>query len=245
MNTVRPLLRGLLLAAALGALAPVPARAEWYLPRVEFGAGVADATPLADFVRFQTAPPPGQAEERRMEYATSSQFRVRVAFDLHPELQFGWTRSWRSTDLIFAIDGTELETGDVNPRTDQEIAVPEFDVTTDILAFRWWPRGVRWNGIGPTVSLGMGRISQDQKGDFAPDNLIRTFDWSGDDVAILAGVGLEGAWSRVRGGLFLDAVRWRYEAPDEDTAGNPRGDVAIPIETVVSVEFGARLSVGF
>lgn len=245
MNLLPSIRRGLLTTAALTVLASTPASARWYVPRVEVGGAVVDASPLSDFLRFQTSPVPGQAEERRMELGTSGQWRVRLAFDLHPELQFGWTRSGRNTDLVFAINGNELSTGDLNPRTGQPITVPTFDVTTDLFSFRWWPQFTRWNGIGPTASLGIGRISLDQQGEFAPDNEVRAFDWSADDMVLLAGTGLEGAWSRVRASVFLDLIRWRYEAPDEDTAGNERGDVAIPVETVVSVEFGARVSVGF
>jgi len=243
---IRPLRRGVAFALLFALLCgPRVADASWYLPRIEAGFGVADATPLADFTRFQAEGPSGFPEERKMEYESSSQRRIRVFFDLHPEIQFGWTRTMRSTAMIFSIDGVALETDDPNPRTDQPVSVPDFDLTADLLTFRWWPMATRRNGIGPTVTLGAGRISQEQDGDFAPDNQVRVFDWSADDFALVAGVGLEGGWKKVRGGFGVDIVRWRYEAPTEDVEGNPVGDVEIPAETVVSFEFTGRLSVGF
>lgn len=245
MNAFRSMRHAALAVTALAVLTATPATARWYVPRVEIGGAVVDATPLAEFLRFQNAPAPGFAEERRIELGTSAQWRFRLAFDLHPELQFGWTRSMRSADMVFAIDGAELSTGDPNPRTGQPVTVPTMDVTMDLATFRWWPEAARRHGIGPTATLGIGRVSIDQQGAFAPDFDVRTFDWSGDDMVLLAGTGLEGAWSRVRASVFVDLIRWRYEAPDEDTAGNERGDVEIPVETVVSVEFGARVAVGF
>lgn len=243
---IRPLPRGIAFAVLFASLCiPHSADASWYLPRIEVGYGVADATPLADFTRFLADGPSGAPEERKMEYESSAQTRIRVFFDLHPELQFGWTRTMRSAAMVFSIDGVSLETDDPNPRTDQPVAVPDFDITADLFTFRWWPMTTRWNGIGPTVTLGAGRIAQEQDGDFAPDNQVRVFDWSGDDFALVAGVGLEGGWKHVRGGLGIDVVRWRYEAPSEDVEGNPVGDVVIPIDTVLSFEFTGRISVGF
>lgn len=234
------------LAVGFALLAPsVASASRWYLPRIELGVAATNTSPLADFVRLQNRPAGGFDEERVMEFENATTTSLRIDFELHPELRFGWTRSWSSSDLRFAIDGQDLKTGDENPRTGQPVSVPSFDVTVDVLTFRWWPTSTRWNGIGPTVTFGAGRVSQEQDGVFAPDNEVRSFDWSADDFALIAGVGLEGSWKKVRGALFADVTRWRYEAPDEDVNGVEVDDVKIPIETVVALSFGVRISAGF
>lgn len=243
MNDFRPLLLGLWVTALLGLTAP-RAEASWYIPRVEFGAGVADATALADYVGFVSRPLPGRSEERTMEYESSATTVLRIAFDLHPELQFGWTRSWRSTSMRFTIDGQELKTGDPNPVTDRPVEVPDFDLTTDLITFRWWPAATRWNGAGPTVTLGAGRIQQKQNGLFVPEDPTFAFDWSADDFALVAGVGLQGEWKVARAGLYFEAVRWRYDAPSENVDGIEE-TVDIPEEAVLSFEITGRVSIGF
>jgi hypothetical protein len=239
----RSVLAILALAAVLAAVRPLPAAADaWYRPRVELGVAPTWFDPLADFVRFEQIPGSGVPEERTMEYESATFTSVRLAFDLHPELEFGWTRSWASTPLRFEIDGQELETGDLNDG--QPVVVPDFDLTIDLLTFRWWPARTRWNGVGPVVQLGAGRIAQDQQGEFGPDSQIRTFDWSDDDFALVAGAGLEGAWKRVKAGVGIDVVRWRFEAPEEDVNGNPTSET-IPDEVALAWMVTGRLSFRF
>ena len=240
--TVPSLATGLALFTVLS-LGVTPAdAASWWRPRVEVGAAQAWFTPLADYLRFEPIPGGGVPEQRRMEYEDTSMLSARVAFDLHPELQFGWTRSWGSTRLRFVIDGEELRTGDLNDG--QEVVVPDFDLQVDLLSFRWWPEATRWRGIGPVVELGGGRISQEQKGEFGPDSAVRTFDWGDDDFALVFGVALQGSWSRIDASLAAEAVRWRFEAPTEDTDGREVSEV-IPDEVAVAYRLGARLSFRF
>lgn len=216
--------------------------AAWWRPRVEVGASQAWFTPLAEYLRFESIPGSGVPEERRMEYEDTTLLSARLAFDLHPELQFGWTRAWGSTRLRYFIDGEELRTGDENDG--QPIVVPDFDLQIDLFTFRWSPEAVRWKGLGAVVELGGGRIAQEQKGEFGPDNTVRTFDWSDDDFALVFGLGVQGSWSRVNAGIGLEAVRWRFEAPLEDNRGIEVAEV-IPDEVAVSYQLSGRVSYRF
>ena len=80
-------------------------------PRLEVLGGPVRFTPLADFDRFLAPPQDPAPQTRTMDLEDGSAFGLRLSLDLHPELDFGWTRTWMSTRLVYSIDGDELRDG--------------------------------------------------------------------------------------------------------------------------------------